>query len=64
VKRGIRLNQAGLSKLLSAAGNATFFQWIKVMETVSDDLIALFHILCENPMVCDKDSKQNNTGRK
>jgi hypothetical protein len=64
VKRGIRLNQAGLSKLLSAAGNATFAQWVNVMEKVSDDSIALFHILRENPMICDKDFKQNNTGRK
>lgn len=52
IKRGIRMNDAGLSKVLRAEGTP-FSEWAEVMAKVSADTIALFHILRENPMICD-----------
>jgi hypothetical protein len=53
VNRSLRLRDAGFEDLLAAKDAPDDTAWVKVMAIVCSDIIALFHIVRANPVICD-----------
>ena len=57
VDRSLRLRDAGFARLLTDP-NATRSDWVDLLQKMSEDSIAVFHILRANPMICSIKTKK------
>ena len=53
VLRGVRLDKAGMRNLLLSKDGGSKAAWVDLLTRVSDDAQAAFHVLKEQPSICD-----------
>ena len=53
VRRGVRLEKAGMRNLLVSKDGGSKAAWVDLLTRVSDDAQAAFHVLKEQPSICD-----------
>ena len=53
VLRGVRLEKAGMRNLLVSEDGGSKAAWVDLLARVSDDAQAAFHVLKEQPSICD-----------
>lgn len=53
VLRGVRLEKAGMRNLLVSKDGGSKAAWVDLLAGVSDDAQAAFHVLKEQPSICD-----------
>ena len=52
--RGVRLEKAGIRNLLTSKDGGSRAAWVDLLTRVSDDAQAAFHVLKEQPSICDE----------